>query len=136
MGISAQWMGDHGCCGMAGAFGFESSKYDVSIACAERGLLPAVREATNDCLVIADGFSCREQIAQGSQRRPLHLAEVIMLAHERATLPSDVTAEETWERTLEVDRPPRLAPAAALAVGVIAVGAVGLVAAARSWLEA
>ena len=51
-----------GCCGMAGSFGFESEHYDISIACGERVLLPAVRKAKVDELVIADGFSCQEQI--------------------------------------------------------------------------
>jgi Fe-S oxidoreductase len=69
-----------GCCGMAGSFGFESDKYDVSIAIGEIELLPAVRQAPPDWLIIADGFSCREQIAQGSSRRALHLAEVLQIA--------------------------------------------------------
>jgi len=68
---------DSGCCGMAGSFGFEKAKYDVSIACGERILLPAVRAAPDDTLLIADGFSCREQIAQCTGRRALHLAEVL-----------------------------------------------------------
>jgi len=71
---------DSGCCGMAGAFGFEKDHYDVSIACGERALLPAVREADPETLIIADGFSCREQIAQTTDRRALHLAEVIQMA--------------------------------------------------------
>jgi len=71
---------DSGCCGMAGAFGFEKDYYDVSIACGERVLLPAVRNADKDTLIIADGFSCREQIAQTTDRRALHLAQVIQLA--------------------------------------------------------
>ena len=71
---------DAGCCGMAGAFGFEAAHYDVSIACGERVLLPAVRDAPKDTLIIADGFSCREQIAQTTNRRALHLAEVLRLA--------------------------------------------------------
>jgi len=72
-----------GCCGMAGAFGFERDKYDVSIAVGELELMPAVRRAPADWLIIADGFSCREQIAQGSVRRALHLAEVLQMAlHE------------------------------------------------------
>ena len=58
-----------GCCGMAGAFGFERDKYDVSIAIGELELMPAVRRAPADWLIIADGFSCREQIAQGSERQ-------------------------------------------------------------------
>jgi Fe-S oxidoreductase len=68
---------DSGCCGMAGAFGFEREHYDVSIACGERVLLPAVRAAAEDTLIIADGFSCREQIAQATGRLALHLAEVV-----------------------------------------------------------
>ena len=68
-----------GCCGMAGSFGFEQERYPVSMAVGELQLLPAVREASPDCLIIADGFSCREQIAQGAGRRALHLAEVIQL---------------------------------------------------------
>jgi FAD/FMN-containing dehydrogenase/Fe-S oxidoreductase len=69
-----------GCCGMAGSFGFERDKYDVSMAIGELELLPAVRQAPSDWLIIADGFSCREQIAQGSPRRALHVAEVLQMA--------------------------------------------------------
>ena len=68
---------DAGCCGMAGPFGFERSKFDVSQTLAERGLLPAVRAAGEETTLVADGFSCREQIAQNSERRGLHLAEVL-----------------------------------------------------------
>ena len=66
-----------GCCGMAGSFGFESGKYDVSMKAGERVLLPRVRAADRDCLVLADGFSCREQIEQGAGRKTHHLAEII-----------------------------------------------------------
>ncbi len=69
-----------GCCGMAGSFGFEADKYDVSLAVGELELLPAVRKASPDCLIIADGFSCREQIAQCTDRHALHLAEVVQMA--------------------------------------------------------
>ena len=69
-----------GCCGMAGAFGFEKDKYETSIAIGELELLPAVRNAPADCLIIADGFSCREQIQQCTGRNALHLAEVIQMA--------------------------------------------------------
>jgi Fe-S oxidoreductase len=69
-----------GCCGMAGSFGFEKDKYDVSMAIGELELLPAVRRAPSDWLIIANGFSCREQIAQGSHRKALHLAEVLQMA--------------------------------------------------------
>jgi Fe-S oxidoreductase len=72
---------DSGCCGMAGAFGYEQGDhYDVSVKCGERVLLPAVRQAGDDELIVADGFSCREQIAQCTDRTPLHLAQVIQLA--------------------------------------------------------
>ncbi|HEX6359806.1 FAD-binding and (Fe-S)-binding domain-containing protein [Actinophytocola sp.] len=66
-----------GCCGLAGNFGFEREHYEVSQALAERVLLPAVRDASPDTLVIADGFSCRTQVEQGSDRRAVHLAEVL-----------------------------------------------------------
>jgi FAD/FMN-containing dehydrogenase/Fe-S oxidoreductase len=68
-----------GCCGMAGAFGFERDKYETSIAIGELELLPAVRKTPADCLIIANGFSCREQIQQCTGRRTLHLAEVIQM---------------------------------------------------------
>jgi hypothetical protein len=75
---------DSGCCGMAGSFGFErGERYDVSIRCGERVLLPAVRGAPKDTLLITDGFSCREQISQTTGRRTHHLAQVIQMAmHE------------------------------------------------------
>ncbi len=69
-----------GCCGMAGSFGFEAHKYDVSLAIGELELLPAVRQALPDTLIIADGFSCREQISQCTGRQAVHLAEAIKMA--------------------------------------------------------
>jgi Fe-S oxidoreductase len=71
---------DAGCCGMAGPFGFEARKFDVSMAIGERVLLPAVRNAPGDTLIVSDGFSCREQIEQTTGRKPVHLAEAIHLA--------------------------------------------------------
>jgi Fe-S oxidoreductase len=68
---------DSGCCGMAGPFGFEKEKFQLSQALAERVLLPAVRSADPDTLLVSDGFSCREQIAQNSERRAVHFAETI-----------------------------------------------------------
>ncbi|MDQ2663290.1 MAG: FAD-binding oxidoreductase [Candidatus Eremiobacteraeota bacterium] len=73
-------MPDTGCCGMAGAFGFEADHYDVSVAIGERVLLPAVRKAKRNTLVVADGFSCREQISQLTDRQALHPAEVVKMA--------------------------------------------------------
>jgi Fe-S oxidoreductase len=75
---------DSGCCGMAGAFGFERAHYDVSIACGERVLLPQVRAASPDTLIVANGFSCREQIVQTTNRRPIHLVEVLKRALDEA----------------------------------------------------
>ncbi len=66
-----------GCCGMAGAFGFEAAHYDVAQAVGEQVLLPAVRNASEQTTLIADGFSCREQIRQGTGRTPVHLADVL-----------------------------------------------------------
>jgi FAD/FMN-containing dehydrogenase/Fe-S oxidoreductase len=75
---------DSGCCGMAGPFGFQEEHYDVAQACAERVLLPAVREADPRTLLITSGFSCREMVEQNRLRRPLHVAEVVHMAMERA----------------------------------------------------
>jgi FAD/FMN-containing dehydrogenase/Fe-S oxidoreductase len=66
-----------GCCGMAGPFGFESDKFEVSRAIAEEGLLPAIRSAGPMTVVVADGFSCREQIAQLGHTQAMHFAEVL-----------------------------------------------------------
>jgi len=77
-----------GCCGMAGSFGFEADKYDISVAIGELELLPAVRRAPDDWLIIADGFSCREQIAQDSPRHALHLAEVLQMALRQKSYPA------------------------------------------------
>jgi len=71
---------DSGCCGMAGSFGFERAHYDVSQKVGDLVLLPAVREAPGDTLIIANGFSCRTQIAQATGRRALHLADVLEMA--------------------------------------------------------
>lgn len=66
-----------GCCGLAGDFGFVRGHYDVSIACAEHALYPALRRADEDTVVVADGFSCRTQVAHGSRTRAVHLAELL-----------------------------------------------------------
>jgi len=71
---------DSGCCGMAGPFGFQKDKFEVSQAVAERVLLPAVRNTAQDTLIVTDGFSCREQILQGTGKRATHLAEALKLA--------------------------------------------------------
>lgn len=81
LGLDYQLL-DSGCCGMAGSFGFEPHRYDVSVKVGERVLLPAVRAADRDTLIIANGFSCHEQIAQLTGRAPVHLAEVLRMALE------------------------------------------------------
>jgi FAD/FMN-containing dehydrogenase/Fe-S oxidoreductase len=77
---------DSGCCGMAGAFGFEEKNYGLSMKIGERVLLPMVREADADTLIIANGFSCREQIEQSTGRATLHFAEVLKLAYDAPRL--------------------------------------------------
>ena len=68
------------CCGMAGAFGYGLDTADVSLQMAELDLLPAVRRADSETLIVADGTSCRHQIADGAQRKALHVAQVLSLA--------------------------------------------------------
>src|SRR5690606_22206998 len=81
-GLEAHML-DSGCCGMAGSFGFDRRKYDISMRIGEQVLLPAIRATPQDTLIIADGFSCREQIAQATGRQALHLAEVLAIGLER-----------------------------------------------------
>ena len=74
LGVEADVL-DSGCCGLAGNFGFEQGHYEVSQACAERVLYPALR-ADQEARVVADGYSCRTQIRQGAGRDPVHLAHL------------------------------------------------------------
>jgi Fe-S oxidoreductase len=93
-----------GCCGMAGSFGFEDDKYEVSIAIGELELLPAVRRAPPDWLVIADGFSCREQIRQETDRHALHLAEILQIAlHQGPSGPAGSYPERCLVRQQEAE---------------------------------
>ena len=73
------------CCGMAGSFGYEAEHYATSIAMAELSLLPAVRKADEGALVVADGTSCRHQIADGTSRQALHVAQVLERALEQVS---------------------------------------------------
>jgi len=88
MGADLQSL-DSGCCGMAGPFGFERDKFAVSQAVGERVLLPAVRSAAQDTLIVSDGFSCREQIFQATGRKAVHLAEAMRIALDRQDLSSN-----------------------------------------------
>jgi FAD/FMN-containing dehydrogenase/Fe-S oxidoreductase len=88
MGLDVEEL-DSGCCGMAGGWGYEPDHYEVSMACGERVLLPKVREASPETIVVADGFSCRSQIEQGDTGRGgMHVAEVIKLARDRGAIPA------------------------------------------------
>jgi hypothetical protein len=110
-----------GCCGLAGSWGFEREKFDISMACGERVLFPAVRRAERSTVILADGFSCRTQIEQGTQRRAIHLAQLIRQAiSDRAPLPADFP-----ERAFE---PPSAARVTAARGTALAIGAGGLVA--------
>jgi Fe-S oxidoreductase len=71
---------DSSCCGMAGAFGYDADKIDVSLAMGELSLLPAVRKAADDTIVVADGTSCRHQIHDGAAREALHVARVLAMS--------------------------------------------------------
>jgi len=81
MGVSVQPL--TGGCGLAGSWGFEKGKYDISLDCGEQALLPAVRNAEKDTLIVAAGFSCKTQIEQaGTGRGALHIAQVMKIARE------------------------------------------------------
>ncbi len=112
-----------GCCGMAGAFGFEADKYDVSIACGERVLLPHVRKAGKDTLIIADGFSCRTQIAETTDRRALHTAQVLKMALDQGPRGPAGNLPERACIDPEPPIPARGKTLALLALGALAVGA-------------
>ncbi|WP_081068389.1 FAD-binding and (Fe-S)-binding domain-containing protein [Burkholderia stagnalis] len=71
---------DAGCCGMSGSFGFNDAHYDLSMKIGEGKLLPLVRQASDDAIVVTNGFSCREQIEQGAGRTPLHIAQLAQRA--------------------------------------------------------
>ncbi|MGI8723330.1 MAG: FAD-binding oxidoreductase, partial [Geodermatophilaceae bacterium] len=115
-----------GCCGLAGNFGFEKGHYEVSDACGERVLFPAVRDADQADVVLADGFSCRTQIEQGNTngRQAVHLAELLAAAMEGDPARPGQRPEQAY-----AERPStsRAASYAALAA-VVAAGVGGLAA--------
>lgn len=100
---------DSGCCGMAGSFGFDRDKYDLSKRIGELVLLPEVRAAKRDTLIVTNGYSCREQVEQLADRKTLHIAELLQRAMqlhrnsqravhhlERSVEPAEVRPAETW----------------------------------------
>jgi FAD/FMN-containing dehydrogenase/Fe-S oxidoreductase len=79
--IGVRWsLLDTGCCGMAGSFGFNADHYDLSMKIAEDKLLPLVRKAPDTAIVVTNGFSCREQIAQGAGKHSVHIAQLVLKA--------------------------------------------------------
>jgi FAD/FMN-containing dehydrogenase/Fe-S oxidoreductase len=125
MGLAFRML-DSGCCGMAGSFGFEddAAKHDVSVKAGERVLLPAVRAADDETLIMTDGFSCKTQIAQGTRRKALHLAQVLQLALREGSAGPRARPEER-----DVSRGARLSPLR------IALGAMLLVGGGVWWLR-
>lgn len=120
---------DSGCCGMAGAFGFEKDHYDISIKAGERVLLPAVRKADEETLIIADGFSCREQIEQTTERHALHLAQVLQMAlhqeqFEKTGERPEVQYEQLKPKSLQQSQPMTQKVALIGITGVLGVGAI------------
>jgi Fe-S oxidoreductase len=115
MGLDAELL-DSGCCGLAGSFGFEESHYDISMKIGERVLLPRVREAKRDTLIITDGFSCREQIMHGTRRKALHLAEVIQMAMRQ---PLEMRSKQFIESGFVQKEPSFPALTATLGTGLI-----------------
>lgn len=99
MGAKAE-IADDGCCGMAGSFGFEEHKYDVSMQIYEHQLGPHLRSLPPERLVLADGFSCRTQIEQASGRRPLHLAQLLRVAAggDKTNIDGLMPKNPTWLR--------------------------------------
>jgi FAD/FMN-containing dehydrogenase/Fe-S oxidoreductase len=123
MGLDVRWP-ESSCCGMAGSFGFEAGQhYDVAMACGERHLLPAVREASDDTLILADGFSCQSQIEQGTDRQALHLAQVLQMALRQS--PAGVRGpfpERHYPKVEHVGRSELLTAGVAVGAGALLAG--------------
>ena len=118
IGLEAEIL-DSGCCGMAGSFGFEAGeRFEVSMKAGERVLLPAVRAAAADSLIIADGFSCREQIRQATGRQALHSAQVLQMALKKEFAHAAGHPEDDFVRRRELEhRSARRSAAVLLAAG-------------------
>jgi Fe-S oxidoreductase len=124
MGLDYQIL-ESGCCGLAGSFGFENSDahYDVSRGAGERVLLPAVRDADPDTLILTDGFSCKDQILEFTGRSGMHLAEVLQLALRQQSMPA---APPVPRRGVPVHGTHRAAKLGLSAGTVLGVGAAAL----------
>ncbi|MGN6531185.1 MAG: FAD-binding and (Fe-S)-binding domain-containing protein, partial [Ginsengibacter sp.] len=120
---------DSGCCGMAGYFGYEKGdKYDVSIKAGERVLLPAVRNADKKTLIVADGFSCREQIEQLTNRNALHTAQVLQMAlHENGETDNPVDyAEKKYIDGMKLNSPALTVKRTAILLSLAGLAMIGI----------
>lgn len=127
MGLEYQLL-ESGCCGMAGAFGYEKDKYEVSVACGERSLLPEVRKAGLETIIVADGFSCKEQIAQETNRHALHLAEVLKMGLRAETKPlPEIFPEKQFVAPRKAAQKRSMIQAGLITAGILAATAAGLV---------
>jgi LPXTG-motif cell wall-anchored protein len=88
---------DSGCCGLAGSFGYEREHHDISMQIGERVLLPKIRQAERDTVIVADGFSCRQQIAHGTSRKAMHTAEVLQMALRSQQTPAALSKKRAIE---------------------------------------
>jgi Fe-S oxidoreductase len=126
MGLEVE-MAKGGCCGLAGSWGFEAGKYDLSMKCGEIGLLPAVRQAEPSTLIVANGFSCRTQLAQsGVGREALHTAEVMKIARQAGNrrLPGPLPERQAALRPSAPSTARAARTAVTLAVSAAAIGTV------------
>src|SRR5437660_1578637 len=113
--------------GMAGSFGYEKDKYEVSVACGERALLPRVRREAASTIIMADGFSCKEQIAQQSDRHALHLAEVMQMAlHQGPSGPGGPCPEESMVEFRNELRKRSMLRAGLIVAALLTAGTLGL----------
>jgi FAD/FMN-containing dehydrogenase/Fe-S oxidoreductase len=121
MGVEVETL-DAGCCGLAGSWGYEAAHHAISRQCGEQGLLPTVRELDDETLVVADGFSCKTQIAQGGTgRTALHVAQVLKLAREHgAAGPQGPKPERLYSELRPRPSAPRRAARAAVLVAAAA----------------
>ena len=115
---------DSGCCGLAGSWGFEKDKYELSMKIGERRLLPSARAAGAETILLADGFSCKTQIEHGTDRRALHTAQVMKMAldHGCGGTPRGEHPEDRY-RDAALDSPSPDVKTGMIAIGVLAGGA-------------
>ena len=115
MGVKAESL-TGGCCGVAGAWGFEKGKYEISVDCGDQALLPAVRDASPSTLVVANGFSCKTQIQDETKRCALHLGQVIRAA-QQGKVPGDFPERPYYLQRPSAGAKRRAVRAVALAAG-------------------